>query len=1287
MPSQFPSHAPTTPPTELPTSSEPTNAPSQPPSLAPTVDPCRVNGCSADCVVEPCGWNSQESSCETGYVTITAERVALLETRPGDCSMYTVAPTKAPSSSAPTSGPTDAPSTGPTQQPTTAPTSTSPSHLPSQVPTGKPTSSAPTTPPTYSPSTAPSAAPSTPEPSSAPSSQPTRSPTPSPTPAPSTSPSLQPTMLPSVAPTTQPSPSPTTPPSPNPSATPTRTIACGVPDADGVAQISFGDLQACRTLSAELRDLIDDCHRDGSLSGLGAPPDWEPLLECEELAGPGSNVVLHPGCRSDHHTVEAINTVLQPYRTVAGRGTPSILQVDGTCPRDEQVIESAEECHTAAVLLGIDQDPQELIGRQPSLPTGCYVKRSTGRLYYNADGTRVYPHVDRISFCRNIVQVPTTIFSAVFTCTNDTVGLSAWPGLCETGVVFDALSQAAVDQSEGNFQCVPADIASTDATTTTVTGTTNIPSTSVVATSAVDGIPTSTPTPPVPSSVEVQQTIAMMTSTVSTPGTLSLATTVPVVPTTTPATICREDSWFCGHMDLSFCEFSAMVASCPHRCGRCTSTVQATVEVATTDALPTSVTTETCTQRRTEAGAVCQCGADCHSCEYSTMEGTGRCTRCRNSQYLASNGDCVSACPTGSVGEGNGRYRRRCVLLTACIPRRDDCHVCNPNLTVCTKCRNSQSLHQGVCISSGECEAMGLIVRGQGRYSRICLADTSTIQADVQQPTTVPEVTATSMVVSTASITTSLHTEIECQDNNDGFAQTTRSHGFNIGRCEESLVHCGGPYALSVLRVAMGVHCRASCNLCEVRSVNSGGDGDDDADSSGSDDTTTSPLETATQGIAGTSAEPGVSTASTRVDTTAATDSGSASGGCQDSDADWDEVAASYGFNLARCDLALVHCPGGPFALTVLRNAMAIHCRASCSLCGSDVETGAAETTSDSTAFISASPVMSTDLNTAAATAEPSNATSTAGDDGDQITIPSVTAPTATGGLMSTAAVDVTAADATSITTATDSGSASGGCQDSDADWDVVAASYGFNLARCNLALVHCPGGPFALTVLRNAMAIHCRASCSLCGSDVETVVTSTAIDSTTMAWSAGASETTATSAAATETAATTTATDASVDSCDDSDEDLAQIAAGHGFNLAQCELALVHCPGGPFAMTVIMNAMAIHCRRACSLCDEDDSATVDTTEAAIAGTSAPETSTTSTPPALVCRGGRTDNDDLCDCHSDCHTCSFAQGQAGTCTKCRNQQALFEGDCISTTACEALGLSVNGRGTFNRLCR
>ena len=219
-------------------------------------------------------------------------------------------------------------------------------------------------------------------------------------------------------------------------------------------------------------------------------------------------------------------------------------------------------------------------------------------------------------------------------------------------------------------------------------------------------------------------------------------------------------------------------------------------------------------------------------------------------------------------------------------------------------------------------------------------------------------------------------------------------------------------------------------------------------------------------------------------------------------------------------------------------------------------------------------------------------------------------------------------------------------------------------------------------------MAIHCRASCNLCNSvDTGPELTSTAIDSTTMGTSTEESEAIASSAATTVAPATAIATDVSGASCDNSDENFAQIAAGHGFNLARCELALVHCPDGPFALTVLINAMAVHCRRACALCDGDDSTIVDTTEAARAETSAPRETSTTSPPALVCRGARTDNDDLCSCQLDCHTCSFAQGQAGNCTKCRNQQALFQGDCISATACDALGLRVTGRGNFNRICR
>lgn len=44
----------------------------------------------------PCGWDSETNMCVSGGVTTLSERLALLETNPGDCSQYTNAPTAAP---------------------------------------------------------------------------------------------------------------------------------------------------------------------------------------------------------------------------------------------------------------------------------------------------------------------------------------------------------------------------------------------------------------------------------------------------------------------------------------------------------------------------------------------------------------------------------------------------------------------------------------------------------------------------------------------------------------------------------------------------------------------------------------------------------------------------------------------------------------------------------------------------------------------------------------------------------------------------------------------------------------------------------------------------------------------------------------------------------------------------------------------------------------------------------------------------------------------------------------
>ena len=68
-----------------------------------------------------------------------------------------------------------------------------------------------------------------------------------------------------------------------------------------------------------------------------------------------------------------------------------------------------------------------------------------------------------------------------------------------------------------------------------------------------------------------------------------------------------------------------------------------------------------------------------------------------------------------------------------------------------------------------------------------------------------------------------------------------------------------------------------------------------------------------------------------------------------------------------------------------------------------------------------------------------------------------------------------------------------------------------------------------------------------------------------------------------------------------------------------------------------------------------------------------------------VCNGKITEGSSPpqpCTCPSNCHTC-----QGNVCSKCKNKQALFGGQCIGTSACNEAGGEVKGTGNFNRQCK
>jgi hypothetical protein len=67
-----------------------------------------------------------------------------------------------------------------------------------------------------------------------------------------------------------------------------------------------------------------------------------------------------------------------------------------------------------------------------------------------------------------------------------------------------------------------------------------------------------------------------------------------------------------------------------------------------------------------------------------------------------------------------------------------------------------------------------------------------------------------------------------------------------------------------------------------------------------------------------------------------------------------------------------------------------------------------------------------------------------------------------------------------------------------------------------------------------------------------------------------------------------------------------------------------------------------------------------------------------------TCVGRRTNlTNATCSCEPDCHQCAF-QGTAGVCSMCKNNQYLFDGNCV--TGCPD-GYSTSGMGRFGRFCR
>lgn len=119
----------------------------------------------------------------------------------------------------------------------------------------------------------------------------------------------------------------------------------------------------------------------------------------------------------------------------------------------------------------------------------------------------------------------------------------------------------------------------------------------------------------------------------------------------------------------------------------------------------------------------CEAGrGHCHTC---AVGGTS-CDFCADSHFLH-DGACHAECPDGTVGVGNGRYRRYCTAVQEgennCAEFMNGCRFCTDDGGACTKCMDSTYLHDGTCHDACPAGTEGV---GNGRFSRVCIDQTPT---------------------------------------------------------------------------------------------------------------------------------------------------------------------------------------------------------------------------------------------------------------------------------------------------------------------------------------------------------------------------------------------------------------------------------------------------------------------------------------------------------------------------------------------------------------------------------
>lgn len=109
---------------------------------------------------------------------------------------------------------------------------------------------------------------------------------------------------------------------------------------------------------------------------------------------------------------------------------------------------------------------------------------------------------------------------------------------------------------------------------------------------------------------------------------------------------------------------------------------------------------------------------DCLQCNANNSA----CVTCAHSRLLF-NGTCVSACPSGFVSRGSGRFNRQCVPgPPLCQRLKDGCLVCDEAQRSCLSCTYNKVLFNSVCVARSQCPSTTHYVLGAGGFRLTCVA-------------------------------------------------------------------------------------------------------------------------------------------------------------------------------------------------------------------------------------------------------------------------------------------------------------------------------------------------------------------------------------------------------------------------------------------------------------------------------------------------------------------------------------------------------------------------------------